>query len=201
MVNAEMPRLIATLRRPVGWASLRTLVASVFALSLVGYYLTLGFHYWEDSRQAVSTTTRVGFLVDVLDQDTSLNAARAEEELVVQEMRLEQLSSAFETPRREGIVALLATAARESEVRLSSMVFGHAASLAFENVTYQTQPVTINLRGSVSNLNRFLDVLSHGPWTVSVSALQIATLELVPAAQLQLLFHFDPQFMSDEQGQ
>ena len=162
---------------------------------LLGYYLFQGWVYW----QARAETSSLSQKVDTKDTAIRLKkisirkltgeaeAATAEQDPQAR-MELAQLGFAERSPRE--LMAILSGTAWDTGIELTSMNPEPQSAGPLGDLSYQVQPITVNLRESMSDFYRFLSRLREAVPGVVVGSAQIADIETLPRIETNLQFYF-----------
>ena len=166
--------------------------ALLLVTGLLSYYSFLGYKYWVASHQVDTLLDRSWQLSQSIREEPPQIVA-LESALKARESRLEELKAIFDQPKTGEMLALLSSVAAESSVELRSASLGEVQPNTAGSIAYRTQPITLGLRGSVTDMTRFLTQLQRQMPGSFTSSFSIANLDGQPSAQIQLLVYRSPE--------
>ena len=164
------------------------LLALMGSAVLLASYLNLGLRYWQATRDEAAFSSRVQRInADLQRPPPDLQKLRAE--LESSNTRWFQSQGSFDLADPSDLVGRVSSLAEEASVDLASVSLGATKVETWGENAYQVQPVSIALRGEVSQIYGFLALLNRETPAVSVSNIGIDGLGGGAAAQLQLAFY------------
>lgn len=171
-------------------------VAVVAAVLIVGYYGILTARFLQASGEREVLNAEITRINRVL-RGPSPQASALESQLNPKLSELEELQAAFTYPNSDYLVGILSQTATEVPVELTSIAIGNTKSTTEGSTQYQTQPMTITLKGTTSEIYRYIDNLHSKVMVTSVSNLRLGNVGGTAAsAQVSLEFFLDPQQIS-----
>jgi hypothetical protein len=187
-----MPQSLTELRQLLSRVKPWVAVTVVLAVALVGYYAIQGARYWRASQDTDSLNSKIRQLSRALRSGPAAGETVARQ-LETQQLRLAELRSSFNYPSTDELVAIVFDTARATSVELASMSVGDQQPRTLGETKFQVQPVALTVQGNMPDIYRFLAMLQERVPVVALSSINLASLDLEPSAQLQLLFYLLPE--------
>lgn len=168
-------------------------IAIVLAVLVVGYYSILAMRYWQASEESGVLRAAILNASRDLRQDFK-RPEDLEPKLEPKLANLEALKEDFVYANSDALVAILSETSQEIPIALTSISIGKASKKNEGSTSYQTQPMTISLRGSTQDLYSFIDRLHEKVIVTSVTNVRIGNVSgEIPSTQVGLLFFLEPE--------
>lgn len=171
-------------------------LAAVIAVLIVGYYGILTARYLQASEERETLNTEITRINRAL-RGSSAQAAALELQLNPKISELNKIQDAFTYANSDALVGILSETADEIPLDLTSIAIGSSKPLIDGITQYQTQPMTITLKGTTPEIYQFIDNLHGKVMVTSVSNLRMGNVSGEAAsAQVGLEFFLSPEHIA-----
>ena len=173
-------------------------VAGVAAILIVGYYGILTARYLQAADQRDVLSAEITRINTALKRPTSQEVAALQSKINPKLSDLDDLREVFTYPNSDYLVGILSQTAIDVPVQLMSIAIGNAKPTSKGITIYQTQPMTITLKGTTPEIYRFIDSLHQKVIVTSISNLRLGNVSGIAAsAQVSLEFYLEPEQIPD----
>ncbi len=188
-MNSSLRDIVKQLANVKPWIAL----AIVLGLALLGYYGVLGIKYMGASEEVSALETEIRAVSATLRRPAP-DAEALQSELDLQEKRLSAVRGLSSNLHSDDLVGILAATARETDVFLSRINVGEAATEVLDGLQYQTQPMSLTLAGEdTRDIFQFLTSVQQKVPLTSVPTINLTSADTERAAQVQIVFFLSPQ--------
>ncbi|MCH8206027.1 MAG: hypothetical protein IH956_03380 [Chloroflexi bacterium] len=184
----------AKLQKRYPWLKPWVPIAALLAVGILGYYGWLGMRYFNAS---VQTNSLAGQSVPAISQ-ASDEIMKADVES--QQQRLTDIIDAFGSSRGSDLIAVVAELAREHDLALDSIAIEKPVPESLGEFRVTALSMSVLVRGEKASVYDFVSALSLKV-PMAVTKFQMDNLgnsDLIPSAQLSVLFYQSPDLASEE---
>ena len=176
-------------------------VAVLSGLVLMGYYSLEGKQYWEAIQEAKETARQIELISNSMHKQDPQDVTDLPPTLQSRERDLDQLRAKFLYPITDELMSILSTTAVEIELDLTSIAMGSATPEISEGILYDTQPVSIALKGSSEATYSFLYLLQTRVPAAEVTDIRMtSSADADTVSRVQLLVYLSPALAPDEES-
>ncbi len=188
-MNSSLRDAVKQLAKVKPWIAL----AIVLGLALLGYYGLLGMKYMGASEEVSALESEIRTVSTALRRPAP-DAEALQAELDLQEKRLSAVRGLSSNLHSDDLVGILAATARETDVFLSRINVGEAATEVLDGLQYQTQPMSLTLAGEdTRDIFQFLTAVQQKVPLTRVPTINLTSADTERAAQVQIVFFLSPQ--------
>ena len=186
-MSASVFQLIARLRT----ANRLVLVLLVIGAGMLAYDAWLGLRYREGLGRGTAALAEAKALL-ASARGPSGDVAALEQQLAPSEALLDSRSAVFTYEHTDELFELVATAARDAGVVLSSLNVGGGGRRTVGPLSYRVLSLSLRVSGGAERLYDFVDELSEAAPGVTVRSARLGNLSGAPWAAFEIEIPLDP---------
>lgn len=196
----NLPKNAAQFREALSKIKLWAVAAGVGAVVLLGFYAIHGVQYWNAWQDERTMTAEIERIALKLDQGTP-NTVEVAHNLETLQARLDYLKSVYQYPNTDRLIGILSTTSWDTGVDLPSISAADPTFREIDGMNYRVQVLSVNVRGDLHNIYRFLAAVQEKVKVVSTPNISVSNpSNQEPSAQVQFTFYLIPNSTSDSNG-
>lgn len=196
----NLPKNAKQLREVLAGIKFWAVPAGVCLAVLLSLYTFQGVQYWnawQDARTMNAEIDRISLKLDRPVPDATVAA----HQLDAHQSRLDYLKSLYHYPDAARLAGIVSNASWDAGVDLPSISAADPTFRDMDGMTYRVQILSVNARGELHNIYRFLAEVQQTVPVVSVTNMSISNPTSEEAsAQVQLTFYATPRPTTDSNG-
>lgn len=195
-----MPKDFKELKKQLAHLKLWAVVAVLGSIALIAFYGYEVKTYWEARTQTEIMSYQIGQLSRSLRGGLGDNTSV---DLANRTHRLQQINGLFEHPQTDDILDAISATARLNRVTVRSVSLSDTGIEIIEGAQFVSQPVNLGLKGSTTDIYRYLYGLHQRMPVLSVANFNLRNSEdgNGSTAEVNLVFFLSPQTISEDQGE
>lgn len=168
----------------------------LLAIGLAAYYPYLGYRYWAAQNSIASLN---GALPTYRQTDTAY-IRDLERDLADQQALREQSDKVFDYSDTDLLTFLAKDALSKARVEIRSVAVGEIENQVVDSLEFEVRPITITLRGRISEIDRAIRFLNRNLSVGAVKRITLTDLDSLPTARIEFVFYLSPNLSEGNGG-
>ena len=173
-----------------------TPVLILIAIGLAAYYPYLGYRYWV----AQDHIANLNEVIPTYRQTDTTYMQGLKRGLADQQERREQSNRVFDYSDTDLLTFMAKDALLKARVEIRSVAVGEIENRTVNGLEFDVRPITVTLRGRISELDRAIRSLNQHLSVGAVKRITLTDLDSLPTARIEFVFYLSPDLSEGDVG-